>query len=154
MQFISEDAVTQVNVIEDKNSLDTNSEPEKDSSQDNNLPTGIFQIKKRIEVLKKELIDLRRKRSHENPTSKLASTGLTPGKKSKNAEISANDIRQRYRAEVGFRTPNVNTNTSAKLSKRPDDKLELSKENENKLFYLPLNSMALKGNIIFILLSI
>ena len=41
--------------------------------QECDLLSGIFQIKKRIEALKKELADLRRKRSHENSVNDLVS---------------------------------------------------------------------------------
>ena len=43
------------------------------SQQECDLPSGIFQMKKRIETLKKELADLRRKRSHENSVNDLVS---------------------------------------------------------------------------------
>ena len=43
------------------------------SQQECDLPSGIFQMKKRIETLKKELADLRRKRSHENSVNNLVS---------------------------------------------------------------------------------
>ena len=72
-----------------------------------------------------------------------------PAKKLKDVGVSAKDIRQRYRAEVGFRTENQGSslvNSGAKkLSNRPNDRLELSKEHENKLFCVSLNSLALKG---------
>ena len=72
-----------------------------------------------------------------------------PAKKSKNPEVSASDIRQRYRAEVGFRSQNPqNTSASAKLpNNRQNEILELSKDDENKLFRVSLNSLALKGII-------
>ena len=73
-------------------------------------------------------------------------------KKSKQSEVSASDIRQRYRAEVGFRTQNPNTSASVKLPNiKPKETLEVSKEDENKLFHVSLNSLALKGNFLSIL---
>ena len=107
-------------------------------------------MKKRIEDLKKDLAELRRKRSNENCISNLMTLeSQPPAKKSKDVGVSAKDIRQRYRAEVGFRTENPGSglvNSGAKkLSNRPNDRLELSKEHENKLFCVPLNSLALKG---------
>ena len=112
---------------------------------------GISQIKKRIEELKKDLAELRRKRSNENGISNLVTLESLqpPAKKSKDVGVSAKDIRQRYRAEVGFRTENPGSglanNAAKKLSNRPNDRLELSKEHENKLFCVSLNSLALKG---------
>ena len=102
--------------------------------------------------MKKDLAELRRKRSNENGmiTNLVTLESLQPpAKKSKDVVVSAKDIRQRYRAEVGFRTENHGSglvNSGAKkLSNRPNDRLELSKEHENKLFCVSLNSLALKG---------
>ena len=96
--------------------------------------------------MKKDLAELRRKRSNENTLESLQPLA----KKSKDVSaVSAKDIRQRYRAEVGFRTENPGSglvNSGAKkLSNRPNDRLELSKEHANKLFCVSLNSLALKG---------
>ena len=128
------------------------SKVQQSSNQDYNLPSmGISQIKKRIEELKKDLAELRRKRSNENGISNLVTLESLqpPAKKSKDVGVSAKDIRQRYRAEVGFRTENPGSglanNAAKKLSNRPNDRLELSKEHENKLFCVSLNSLALKG---------
>ena len=101
---------------------------------------GIADIKKRIEFLKSELAELRKNREVQAPILEV--------NEAKNEEVSADDIRQRYRAEVGLRNKlaNLTSKLTPSTAKSMHENFHISEENDEKLFYVPLNWLALQGS--------
>ena len=126
-------------------SIENNSHNIVKSAVDYSLPTSIPKIKRRLGILRHELASLRKERAE------LTGRSLNDWTKDLDKrteledlgrEVSADDIRQRYRAKCGFKTDNI----APKLLNRPLDKYQVCKENEDKLFHIPINSMILKGS--------
>ena len=114
------------------------------------MPTGINALRNRILELKEELVALREKRMLTTPEpSPMPSISITPMKDvqatsdhlESKREVSADDVRNRFRAAVGLKTQCLKR--CHLKSSHPEYKV--SKEDENKLFYVALD-IELKGS--------
>lgn len=133
----------------EKTKVDAKKVQEEDEAHhDYNLPRSIPSIQKRIETLKNELNQLRKARDHEvlQPSPAVVTENpifdLTESIEN-DTEVSAEDIRLKYRAAVGFKTGVKGLENSPQSVLKKPSGAQISSD---KLFYVALNSLALQGS--------